>query len=143
MDSIRQAPATRVSAGNLAEARREADIFHKSALSTAEPNLRALAWEVKARIALAGKDFPDARQFIDHALAIVNGFDIPAVAWRVHATAWELSRCDGDDAAAAHRARARESIMRLADSFDSSEPLREIILRAPAVQRLVEDSVSA
>ena len=137
------ATEAQLSAGNLAEARREADIFQKSAQSTAEPNLRALGWEMKARVALAGKDFPSARQFIDRALAIVNDFDIPATAWRVHATAWELCRCEGNDSATVHRSHARESIMRLADSFDSTEPLREIILRAPEVRRLVGNSASA
>jgi DNA-binding winged helix-turn-helix (wHTH) protein/tetratricopeptide (TPR) repeat protein len=137
------ATEVRLSAGHLVDARREADVFQKSAQSTAEPNLRALAWEVNARVAIAEKDFKSARQFVDHALTIVNGFDIPATAWRVHATAWELCRCEGHDSADVHRAHARESIMRLADSFDPSEPLRQIILRASAVQRLVGDSVSA
>ena len=137
------AAETQLSAGRLAEAAREADVFQKSAQSTAEPNLRALAWEVKTRVALARKDFSSARQFIDHALAIVNGIDIPATAWRVHATAWELCRCQGDESADVHRVRARESIMRLADSIDAGEPLRESILRAPAVRRVFGDSASA
>ncbi len=45
----------RLNAGEVAHARREADEFLESALSVAEPNMRALAWEIKARAATAGK----------------------------------------------------------------------------------------
>ncbi len=39
--------------GNLTNALREADGFLESALSTDDPNLQTLAWEMKARIAIA------------------------------------------------------------------------------------------
>src|SRR5262245_14045656 len=49
-----------LASGNLPSARREADRFLQAALSTAEPNLHALAWDVNARVAMAGKDWDDA-----------------------------------------------------------------------------------
>jgi hypothetical protein len=42
-------------AGNLVNATLHADAFLKSALSTADPNLRAFAWELQARVAMAGQ----------------------------------------------------------------------------------------
>jgi len=42
-----------LSAGNLASAGGEADSFLESALSTADPHIQALAWEMKTRIAMA------------------------------------------------------------------------------------------
>ena len=51
-----------LSAGDMANARREADGFLESALAVAEPNMRALAWEIKARVAKAANDFDDASQ---------------------------------------------------------------------------------
>ncbi len=102
--------------GNLAAARQEADGFLESALLTEDPNLQALAWEMKARIALANGESTEAEPFVLQSLAILQRFDVPIAAWQVHATAWDIYRqlghedkaegpqeCRGDD-----RARHRE-----------------------------------
>lgn len=134
---------TRLQAGDISNARLEVDNLLKSALSIAEPNMQALAWETKARVAGAEKDSSGARQCIEKALAILDQFDIPVTAWRVHATAWDLSSHAGQtEKAETHRARARESIMRLADSFDQGEPLRVSLLTAAPVQRILGQAVS-
>jgi tetratricopeptide (TPR) repeat protein len=135
---------SRLQAGDIPNARLEVDDFLKSALSVAEPNMQALAWETKARVTAAEKDSSGARQCIESALAILEKFDIPVAAWRVHATAWELYSHAGQiEKAEANRARARELIMRLADSFDQGEPLRESLLTAAPVQRILGQAVSA
>ena len=80
----------RLHAGDIANARREADDVLASALSAADPNMRALAWEIKSRVARAERDLDSARACIDNALAILDKFDIPVAAWQVHRTAWDL-----------------------------------------------------
>ena len=42
-----------------------------------------------------------------------------------------------------HRARAKEVIMRIADSFEQGEPLRESLLAAAPVRRIFGQAVSA
>src|SRR5215471_4186739 len=96
-----------LAAGNLRNARTEADRFLDAASSTSEPNLLALASDVEARVSMAAKDWPHAEQHIESALAIVEKFDIPTTGWRVHATRSDLARSVKDDTAAEHhRARA-------------------------------------
>jgi hypothetical protein len=76
-------------------------------------------------------------------LAVVSEFDIPATAWRVHATASELCQFEGNEPANEHRACARQAILQVAGSFDPGEPLGEMILRAPAVQRVLGGTAPA
>jgi DNA-binding winged helix-turn-helix (wHTH) protein/tetratricopeptide (TPR) repeat protein len=132
----------RLQAGDIAGAHHEADDVLASALSTADPNMRALAWEIKSRVARAEKDFDGARACIHSALAILDKFDIPVAAWQVHRTAWDLCADEGDRVQAEeHRQRAQELVMRIADSFEHDEPLRKSLLTAPPVRRvLVEGS---
>jgi DNA-binding winged helix-turn-helix (wHTH) protein/tetratricopeptide (TPR) repeat protein len=132
-----------LSSGNVANACREAESFLQSASSVADPNMRVLAWEVRSRVALAEKNLDYARQCIDNALAIVDQFDIPVVAWRVHTTASDLYVYqEHRERAAAHRTRARELVMRITDTFDEGEPLRESFLSSPLVRRIFEDVAS-
>jgi hypothetical protein len=135
---------THLSAGDVANARREADGFLETALSVAEPNMRALAWEIKARVSIAGSDFDDARRCIENALPIVEKFEIPVAAWQVHRTACDLNAGNGDrERAEMHRASAIEMITRLADSFEPGDPLCESLLTAPPIRRILERGVSA
>jgi hypothetical protein len=126
-----------LAAGNLRNARTEADRFLDAASSTSEPNLLALRSDVQARVAMAAKDWKRAERHIESALAIVAKFDIPTVAWRVHATRSDLARSVKDEAAAEqHRARAEAVVVALAEFFDRDEPLRHAFLSAPPVRRL-------
>jgi hypothetical protein len=134
----------RLFAADNASARREIDDLLEGSLRGAEPNVRALAWELRSRVARAEKDFHGARVYIDNALAIVKKFDIPVAAWRVHSSAWDLYREAPDCARAdGHRSRAKELIMRIADSFEHDEPLRESLLTAQPVRRLFQQGASA
>jgi DNA-binding winged helix-turn-helix (wHTH) protein/tetratricopeptide (TPR) repeat protein len=131
-------------AGDVPNARLEVDDFLDSALSMAEPNMQALAWETQARVAGAEKDTSRARQCLESALAILDKFDIPVSAWRVHATAWHLYRDLGDyEKADGHRARAKEIIKRVADSFEPGEPLRLSLLAARPIRNIFEQYTSA
>ncbi|MEO8753840.1 MAG: AAA family ATPase, partial [Casimicrobiaceae bacterium] len=127
----------RLASGNLREAGLEAERFLQSALSTAEPNLQALAWEVKARVAMAEKDWKGAEEQIETGIEILREFEIPTTAWRVHATRADVYRHAKDEAAAdAHRARAEAIALALADSFAPDDPLRQVFLNAAPVRRI-------
>lgn len=64
--------------GNLANAHTTADGLLASALSTADPHLQALAWDLKARAAMAESDLQAAREAIQQALSITDKFSRPA-----------------------------------------------------------------
>jgi len=128
-----------LSAGALGNARSEADGFYRSAFSTEEPNMRALACELRSRVACAENDRNSAREYMNSALEITGRFDVPFAAWRVHAAAAHLCLQEANrERAIFHGARARDMIMRVADSFEKGEPLRESLLSAPQVRRLFE-----
>jgi tetratricopeptide (TPR) repeat protein len=126
--------AALVRSGDMVHARLEAARCLESAQSTADPNLKALALEMNARVAFADHNLPSSRQHISNALAIVEEFDVPVAAWRVHAAACEL--CPNEEEAERHRAIARETILKIANSFDADEPLRASLLSAALVRPL-------
>ncbi len=106
--------------------------------------MRALAWEIKARIARTARDFDEAGRCIESALAILERFEIPVTAWQVHRTAWDLYADQGDaERADRHRARAIEVTRQLADSFEQGDPLIESFLNAPPVRRILQRTASA
>ncbi len=126
-----------LASGNLGRARLEADRFLRSALSTAEPNLQALAWELGARVAMAEKDGKAAEESIEKGLAVLQAFEIPTTAWRVHATRSDLYRhAKNAIAAEAHRARAEAIILALANSFGPDDAMRDAFLAAAPVRRI-------
>jgi len=134
----------RLYSGDLESARRDGDAFLASALSAAEPSFRARAWEVNSRIARAERDDRNARKCIDQALAILDEFEIPMAAWQVHRTAGDLCADEGDlQKATEHRVLAKEFILKIADSFQPGEPLRESFLAAAPVRRILEQRASA
>jgi hypothetical protein len=133
-----------LASGNLRTARLEADRFLESALSTAEPNLHALAWELQARVAMAEKDWKGSVEKIEKGLAVLNEFEIPTTAWRVHATRSDLyRRAQNETAAEAERARAEAIILALANSFAPDDPLRHAFLAAAPVRRIRRVGVEA
>jgi tetratricopeptide (TPR) repeat protein len=120
-----------LASGHLLNARREADRFLESALSTADPSLQALAWDLEARVAIAEGDWVVSKRDIEKALAILDRFQIPTAAWRIHGTAQKLyRRLKKDKEAETHRKRAEASILALANSFAPDEPLRKTFLAA-------------
>jgi hypothetical protein len=127
-----------LASGNLTSARAEAASLLAAALRTAEPTLQAQAWEIKARVAIATDSEREARECIQQALTIVEHFPVPLAAWRVHATAWDLSRlCSEPRSADTHRIHAVAGIDKLASSFGADEPLRRSFLAAAAVRRVL------
>ena len=132
----------RLHAGQIANARSEADRLTDAALGIDDPNLLALAWDARAQVAMAESNWVDARQSIDRAFTALARFDVPISAWRVHATASELYRKLGQsEKAATERERGRAHIVALVESFGPDEPLRFAMLSAESVRRVYEDAL--
>ena len=126
-----------LASGNLRTARLEADRFLQSTLSTAEPNLHALAWDVDARVAMAEEDWKGAEAKFDKAVEVLHEFEIPTTAWRVYASRSDLYRhARNKPALEADRARAEGIVLALADSLTPDDPLRHAFLAAGAVRRI-------
>jgi hypothetical protein len=127
----------RLVSGDLLAIRAAADGHLESALSTADPQMRALAWEMKARVALAENDLACALQSIGEALAIVDKFEILVAAWQTLGTAWQVyERAKETKKAKMYRDRAESCILQIANSFAPDEPLRAKFLAAAPVRRI-------
>jgi len=124
--------------GDLVRARLEAEQLLDLALATDERTWQGLAWEINARVALANRDESRARDCIARGLSTVQGFEVLLAAWKVHATAAHIEEESGNlESARSHLDLSRATIMRLANSMEQQEPLREIFLTAPAVVRVL------
>jgi tetratricopeptide (TPR) repeat protein len=128
--------------GDIENASFEADGFLHAALETADPHLRALAWEMQTQIAIFKEDWSRAEDCIHKSLELLRRFEVPVAAWQVHATAWRLYRSRQEYAEAeSHRERAQEYVFKIADSFPKGEPLRKSFLSAAPVARILNPSV--
>jgi len=140
MQAQHGAAAAWLGSGEPAKARREADKFLEAALSTEDPNLQARAWEMEARIAMAGEAWGEAEEFLSHALEILQRIDVPMAAWQVHATGCNLYReLRQADKAEQQQRKAEMAVRSIVDSFAPGEPLREIFLSAPPVRQVLGD----
>ena len=129
-------------AGNFVKARIEADSYLESALSTADPHLQALAWDLQARVSMAEHDWKGAQESIQKALAILDKFEILVAAWQVHATAWKVFRHAKDRKNAEnHRNLAEACILKIADSFSPEEPLRAKFLGAGPIRQVLSEGM--
>jgi len=128
--------------GNIVNARTAADGFLKSALSTSDPYLQALAWDLKTRVAMAESDLQGARESIQQALAIVDKYEILVAAWQVYGTAWQAhEHVKEHKTAESNRERAEACILTIADSFAPDEPLRTTFLTAAPVRHILGEKV--
>jgi DNA-binding winged helix-turn-helix (wHTH) protein len=122
--------------GDMEKARWEAQEFLKASLATRERTYQALAWEANARVATISGDHAAVEGCMNKALSIVERFDVPVAAWRVHATGAEVATRDPQLARERWRVSA-ETVMRLADSLPQTEPVRQIFLTAPPVRQIL------
>src|SRR6185436_12823588 len=108
---------TWVAKGEWTGAAEESDLALQSAESTADPALRALAWEVKVRISIHEQEWDRGEQCLKNALDALTISAVPYAAWQIHATAAELHRLRGDATLTEHhRGCAAAVVRRLADS---------------------------
>jgi hypothetical protein len=76
-------------------------------------------------------------------LAIVNTFEVPLTAWRVHSAAWESYTRDKQvKMAEQHRDRAESLILAMAESLGPHQSLRDIFLKASPVREILDGAHS-
>jgi tetratricopeptide (TPR) repeat protein len=108
-----------------------ADQFLADALTTADPALRAPAWDAVARVAARKGDHQRALECVTQALASIENLDLPSVAWRVHATAVSVNLQQGIyKAAERHRDLAVAILRNAAASFRDDDRLRQSLMAA-------------
>ena len=119
--------------GDLKRAGVEANCLLESVLPSADPALKALAWEIAARIALAAGDSERAGECSRHALAALHPVAPPHAAWRARWTCALVCRAAGDlDGAKLHHRGACAILRQLADSFEPGDPQRASLLAMAA-----------
>jgi DNA-binding winged helix-turn-helix (wHTH) protein len=124
--------------GELGRARQEGRLMVVGASATAERTWQGLAWDVNARIALAGDDPRQARDFIEGGLAAIDGVEAPVAAWQIHATAGEVFEALGETGSAhSHWKSSRDIVLRLAASLETYEASRRTFLTSPRVTRVL------
>ncbi|HTM12976.1 MAG TPA: AAA family ATPase [Bryobacteraceae bacterium] len=116
---------------DLGQATTAAEQFLEDALTTADPALRAPAWDAMARVAAKKGEVTRALECMEQAFASLEDHDLPSVAWRLHATAAHLHIQTRDfDASERHCLQAASSLHRAAASFGENDPLRQSLLTA-------------
>jgi tetratricopeptide (TPR) repeat protein len=130
-----------LASGDIANAHGEAERFLKSALSTSDPNLQALAWTMKVRVGAARKECVAAEDALLKALAIVNTFEVPLVAWQVHSAAWDFYRQVSEaEQAEQHRRSAESFVVAIGQSLAGHPSVRKHFLNAPPIQRILDSA---
>ncbi|HSP69209.1 MAG TPA: AAA family ATPase, partial [Bryobacteraceae bacterium] len=116
--------SARLAKGDLEGAKKAASLAQSGA-SSANPAMRAMTWNLEARIALAAGDLESARDAVERALASsAEAFEIPVAASKIHATAAAYYLRAGDPSAAeCHRAKAKAAKDTLIQSLPAGDPL--------------------
>lgn len=111
--------------GDHAAAHSRAKRLSDLAAQTDERAWQALAWEVRARAALACGEASEAMADIAKALAACDGVTVPLAEWRVHATGAMTYRAAGDVRQERTHGRLGAAIRkRLAGTLPEAAPLR-------------------
>ena len=124
--------------GDLLQAHEAADRFLRSALSTADPHLHVLAWNINARVAMLERDARQAETSVRAGLAVLEKSAVPLAAWKLHDTARQFHQEQGRSKLAAfHQMQAESGVLAIADSFSPDEPLRSGFLGSAPVQPIL------
>jgi ATP/maltotriose-dependent transcriptional regulator MalT len=130
----------RLASGDLAQAGEQAALVMDDASTLGNSVVHGLACEAAARIAMARGTLERAEELVRKASEIA---DTPVVAWRAHATSWELNRRLKRAAEAERqRAGAEKLVLQLAQSFDARDPLRQSLLAAEPVRKILRQPTS-
>ena len=126
-------------AGDFLNAKHEADRFLKSALSTSSPYLEALAWAMQAKVSMIQREWTATKEHLFKALDIVNRFEVPLAAWRVHGVASEFYVQAKEPASAEqHHENAASIVLAMARSLDAHQSLRDKFLAAEPVRKVLD-----
>jgi tetratricopeptide (TPR) repeat protein len=112
--------------GDFARAAVQAGRAVELALATAERTFQALAWDVRARVALRSANLATAQEAIEKALLTIQKYETPLADWKVHTSASCVYEAIGDHLAATKHGRlAAEGKTGLANSLPKNHPLRD------------------
>jgi len=115
--------------GDLARAREQATRLYEIAAAPPERTYLALAYRLLAKIAIAERNFADARDQLSRAISIIEQAKLPLAAWRVYATAATLHAGLGEAREAAiWQSRSKQAIDALANTLHQDDPLRSSLL---------------
>jgi hypothetical protein len=129
--------------GDIERAKIETEALFEATKSCGNVVMRALAWDARARVAMSGGDDQFADESLRNAFALLDNGRAPIAAWRIRATAVNLARRKGEPVAAEeHRKAAFNIIACLGDSYQAGHPLRETLLSARPLSRLLQISRS-
>lgn len=127
--------------GDIKRAKIETEALFEATNTCGNVELSALAWDASARVAMAGGDDPFADESLRNAFRLLDNGRAPIVAWRIYATASNLARRKREPGAAEeHRKAAFNIIAGLGDSYQTGHPLRETLLSARPLSRLLQVS---
>jgi len=127
--------------GDIKRAKVETEALFEATNSCENVAIRALALDASARVAIAGGDDQFADESLSNALTLLGNGSTPIAAWRIYVTAAKLARRKGEPVAAEkYRKTAYNIIGCLGDSFQAGHPLRDTLLRARPLARLLEIS---
>ena len=130
--------------GDVKRAKIETEALFEATNTCENVVMRALAWDARARVAMAGGDDQFADESLRNAFELLVNGRAPIAAWRIHATAANLARRKKEPVAAEeYRKAAFNIIVRLGDSYQAGHPLRETLLSARPLTRLLQISRSA
>ncbi|RUL72483.1 ATP-binding protein [Dyella choica] len=116
--------------GELEPARLHADRMIERSNRTVEVTWRAMAREIRCRVAIAEGDLEQAARLINDALQLTEVMGAPMADWRVHRTAARLHRLQGDDTCASgHEQLFNAKAQRLLDSLPAGHRLQQSFAR--------------
>jgi hypothetical protein len=125
--------------GDIKRAKIETEALFEATNTCGNVVLRALAWDARARVAMAGGDDQFADESLRNAFALLDNGRAPIAAWRIYVTAANLARHKREPVAAEeHRKTAYNIVACLGGSYQAGHPLRETLLRARPLSRLLQ-----
>ena len=78
--------------GDIKRARIETEALFDATDNCGNVDMRALAWDARARVAMSGGDDHSADESLRNAFALLDNGRAPLAAWRIYATAANLAR---------------------------------------------------
>ncbi len=114
-----------IAAGDLGQARQQANRLFDLARPAPDRNNLALAYWYLARIAEAEGNLAEAGSHLYEAVTLLDGAELPHTAWRVYQAAARFHARAGDAGNAADFSSRRDrAIAVLASNFDAADPMR-------------------
>ena len=124
---------------NFARARHEAEQLCILAARPGERTYLALGYRLLAEIALAQSKWEEAEKAVTQAIVVLDGVEAPLAEWRVYATAARFAEQRRQHAQARARwNRSKSVLLRLAESLEQDDPLRQTFLTQPVVQEILQ-----